>query len=48
MSGRLPSFKYSQEILHDTTPTQKPNYLQTDAEENGRQVYANQRGGQGH
>lgn len=34
MSDRLPSFEYSQEILHDTTPTQNPDYLQTDADQN--------------
>lgn len=33
MSDRLPSFKYSHEILHDTTPTQDPTCLQTEMED---------------
>lgn len=48
MSDRLPSFEYSQEILHDTTLTQNPDCLQRDADQNWKLVYVNQGHSQGH
>lgn len=48
MSDRLPSFEYSQEILHDTTPTQNPDCLQRDADQNWKLVYVNQGHSRGH